>query len=783
MRCWRSAIEQIRHQCSDTVIPDFAALSESEKALASSLRELEYQAQERVDLLEALRLSRRDTPVHQNGSPRRASNTPDTGMESGSTAGGGWIGGGTIPAVTYGELSRPLPPVPPPVPPRRPIANARTTLNEGDSSSKPEPVVSRSNSGSRRPVLQPQASPTKDPDADGSLFQQAVLMKKTSRSPTREKQHMLRPTLRTKNSGDGNQKSSRTSSSKSTSERKSKSTAERLGASKAATLAWSALGLSSGKTESPRSPPITDQSSLPYPGQIGKLRDDSPSSSAVPMQWDSNSRRLVPQRSAADTTPVSASRASFDVSATAAVDSRRSGEYATPYQPSSLSLNAAASALSRSLQTTTDSPRGKRSSSNQRPLAAASISVSGLERVSSASTLDYPSGNPGKPKPTSINRISAGDGTPASRLELRRNAHSSTSVSNLTASLLSTAERNMATRPHAISRKRVRGKENSAITSDPHTKAASEVSHLLADVQLEPSSGDDLDKLDEGESPGKGEEGGGSNPWKSRKQSILKQLPPGVDDEAAKQILNEIVVHGDVVHWSDIAGLEPAKKALREAVVYPFLRPDLFMGLREPATGMLLFGPPGTGKTMLARAVATESKSTFFSISASSLTSKYLGESEKLVRALFALAKTLAPSIIFVDEIDSILSQRSGSGEHEATRRIKTEFLIQWSDLQRAAAGREDKDAARNGDASRVLVLAATNLPWAIDEAARRRFVRRQYIPLPEAETRTVQLQTLLGQQKHNLGDGDIRKLVALTDGTTPVSCLSPTGLSCDTDD
>lgn len=244
----------------------------------------------------------------------------------------------------------------------------------------------------------------------------------------------------------------------------------------------------------------------------------------------------------------------------------------------------------------------------------------------------------------------------------------------------------------------------------------------------------------------------------------MKNLPKGVDEAAAKQIFNEIVIKGDEVHWDDVAGLEIAKSALKETVVYPFLRPDLFMGLREPARGMLLFGPPGTGKTMLARAVATESKSIFFAISASSLTSKFLGESEKLVRALFAIAKELAPSIIFVDEIDSLLGSRGGSSEHEATRRIKTEFLIQWSDLQKAAAGREERDKEK-GDASRVLVLAATNLPWAIDEAARRRFVRRQYIPLPEDWVREQQLRTLLAAQKHDMHDRELAELVQLTDG------------------
>jgi SpoVK/Ycf46/Vps4 family AAA+-type ATPase len=254
----------------------------------------------------------------------------------------------------------------------------------------------------------------------------------------------------------------------------------------------------------------------------------------------------------------------------------------------------------------------------------------------------------------------------------------------------------------------------------------------------------------------------------------MNKLPKGIDPNAARQILNDIVVRGDEVHWDDIAGLDAAKKALKEAVVYPFLRPDLFSGLREPARGMLLFGPPGTGKTMLARAVATESKSTFFSVSASTLTSKWHGESEKLVRALFGLAKALAPSIIFVDEIDSLLSSRSSGTEHEASRRSKTEFLIQWSDLQRAAAGREPSTKRSRGDPSRVLVLAATNVPWDIDEAARRRFVRRQYIPLPEHHVRDQQLRKLLSHQVHELDDEDIEVLVHVTEGNSIIFHHTP---------
>lgn len=243
-------------------------------------------------------------------------------------------------------------------------------------------------------------------------------------------------------------------------------------------------------------------------------------------------------------------------------------------------------------------------------------------------------------------------------------------------------------------------------------------------------------------------------------QKVLISSIKGIDESAATQILSDILVHGDPVLWDDVVGLESAKATLIEAVVYPFKRPELFRGLREPARGLLLFGPPGTGKTMLARAVATGSSSTFFSISSSSLTSKYLGESEKLVKALFLLARKLSPSIIFIDEIDSILGQRT-DGEADSMRRIKNEFLVLWSALSSAAAGRDSSDE----DAKRVLILGATNMPWAIDEAARRRFAKRVYIPLPERETRKMQLRKLLELQNHTLLDKDFESLTDLTEG------------------
>uniref|UniRef100_A0A0E0MM13 AAA+ ATPase domain-containing protein n=1 Tax=Oryza punctata TaxID=4537 RepID=A0A0E0MM13_ORYPU len=153
----------------------------------------------------------------------------------------------------------------------------------------------------------------------------------------------------------------------------------------------------------------------------------------------------------------------------------------------------------------------------------------------------------------------------------------------------------------------------------------------------------------------------------------LRNLEPRL----IEHVSNEIMDKDPNVRWDDIAGLEHAKKCVTEMVIWPLLRPDIFRGCRSPGRGLLLFGPPGTGKTMIGKAIAGEAKATFFYISASSLTSKWIGEGEKLVRALFGVACCRQPAVIFVDEIDSLLSQRKSDGEHESSRRMKTQFLIE----------------------------------------------------------------------------------------------------------
>ncbi|XP_062398164.1 spastin isoform X2 [Sardina pilchardus] len=238
-----------------------------------------------------------------------------------------------------------------------------------------------------------------------------------------------------------------------------------------------------------------------------------------------------------------------------------------------------------------------------------------------------------------------------------------------------------------------------------------------------------------------------STPARKRDMKNFKN----VDSKLANLIVNEIVDSGSSVKFDDVAGQELAKQALQEIVILPALRPELFTGLRAPARGLLLFGPPGNGKTMLAKAVAMESNATFFNISAASLTSKYVGEGEKLVRALFAVSRELQPSIIFIDEIDSLLCERR-EGEHDASRRLKTEFLIEF-------------DGVQSGGDDRVLVMGATNRPQELDEAVLRRFAKRIYVALPTEETRLKLLKNLLGKHGNPLIQKELSQLARLTDG------------------
>lgn len=209
--------------------------------------------------------------------------------------------------------------------------------------------------------------------------------------------------------------------------------------------------------------------------------------------------------------------------------------------------------------------------------------------------------------------------------------------------------------------------------------------------------------------------------------------PVGYEGHLVDTLEKDILQRNPDVTWARIAGLEDAKGVLQEAVVLPILMPDFFKGIRRPWKGVLMVGPPGTGKTMLAKAVATECGTTFFNVSSATLTSKYRGDSEKLVRLLFEMARFFAPSTIFIDEMDSLCSQRGTDSEHEASRRFKAELLIQMDGLN-----------CTSGDDKVIMVLGATNHPWDIDEAFRRRFEKRVYIPLPNDETRTALLKLCL---------------------------------------
>jgi vacuolar protein-sorting-associated protein 4 len=240
--------------------------------------------------------------------------------------------------------------------------------------------------------------------------------------------------------------------------------------------------------------------------------------------------------------------------------------------------------------------------------------------------------------------------------------------------------------------------------------------------------------------------------------SAEEQQKRNLDNDPAEQKRSEMEVYKQKIlgtmitpernniTWSDVAGLQEAKDALREAVILPLRQPKLFSGSRKPWTGVLLYGPPGTGKTFLAKAVASESSANFFAPTVADIASKWVGESQIIFKMLFEIARekikeTGQPSIIFIDEIDSILATRGKENASESAEQIKTEFLTQMDGI--------------GVDNRKLLVLGATNYPWAIDDAARRRLPKTILIPLPDTEAKLQQLQKLK-EVPNELHDADL---------------------------
>ncbi|TVU47078.1 hypothetical protein EJB05_06658, partial [Eragrostis curvula] len=238
----------------------------------------------------------------------------------------------------------------------------------------------------------------------------------------------------------------------------------------------------------------------------------------------------------------------------------------------------------------------------------------------------------------------------------------------------------------------------------------------------------------------------------SNKRKSLKDI--ATENEFEKRLLADVIPPHEIgVTFEDIGALESVKDTLKELVMLPLQRPELFSKghLMKPCKGILLFGPPGTGKTMLAKAVATEAGANFINISMSSISSKWLGEGEKFVKAVFSLASKIAPSVIFVDEVDGMLGRRENPGEHEAMRKMKNEFMVNW-------------DGLRTKEKERVLVLAATNRPFDLDEAVVRRLPRRLMVSLPDSSNRRKILSVILA--KEDLADDvDLEAIANLTDG------------------
>ena len=230
-----------------------------------------------------------------------------------------------------------------------------------------------------------------------------------------------------------------------------------------------------------------------------------------------------------------------------------------------------------------------------------------------------------------------------------------------------------------------------------------------------------------------------------------RPAPRPPPSEFMQKMETAILTERPNISFADVAGLTAAKQLLNEAVIMPLRIPEMYTGPTRPWAGILLYGPPGTGKSFLAKAVAGEAQDVhFLTVSNADLTSKWLGESEKLVKALFDTARQMKPAVIFIDEIDALVSQR-GEHDSDSAKRIKTEFLTQMDGV--------------NSHNDGVLVMAATNLPWDLDQAMLRRFERRIYIPLPDQRARYALITNQLKEASHDLTTEQVGRIVMHTEG------------------
>ncbi|XP_050278987.1 protein SUPPRESSOR OF K(+) TRANSPORT GROWTH DEFECT 1-like [Quercus robur] len=209
------------------------------------------------------------------------------------------------------------------------------------------------------------------------------------------------------------------------------------------------------------------------------------------------------------------------------------------------------------------------------------------------------------------------------------------------------------------------------------------------------------------------------------------------------------------VKLDDVGGLEVCKQLLKEAAIWPVKYSKFFTGNRKPLRTVLLFGPPGSGKTLLAKAIAAEANSYFSRISPSDIVSEWMGKSEQHVKDLFKEAREKAPSIIFIDEIDCLCGPRGENNENEASRRIKSELLVHMQDVEDGEFKVE----------KHVLILAATNTPYALDQALRRRFDMRIYIPLPDYEARKRIFEVQIGETPNSIAKEELKHLAKDTEG------------------